>query len=100
MPYIRLTVAKPRPERREEVRRHYEELVAHVAKLPGFIDGWVVLPQDDSGDVGRMTLWESAEAASRAANDPHSMSLHAELQFDVSGNLWDRTFEGYVPKQE
>lgn len=97
MPYIRLTLVRPRPERMEEVRRHYEELVAHVAKLPGFVAGWVVVPHDDSGEIGRMTMWSSQEEANRAANDPHALSLHAELEFDVFGNLWDRSFDGYAP---
>jgi heme-degrading monooxygenase HmoA len=97
VPFARLTLATPRPERMAEVRRHYEELVAHVASLPGFVGGWVLLPSGDEGDVGRLTLWETEADANRAANDPRALSLHAELQFDVSGNLWDRSFQAYVP---
>ncbi len=97
MPYVRLTLAKPRPERVAEVRRHYEELVGYLSTLPGFVAGWVVVPHDDSGEVGRLSMWESQEAANHAANDPRAMSLHAELEFDVFGNMWDRSFDAYVP---
>lgn len=93
MPYLRLTLAQPRPERRDEVRQHYQELVAHVKTLPGCIDAYVLEAHDQSGEVGRISIWENAEAAHRAANDPHAMSLHAELHFDVQGSLWDRSFQ-------
>jgi quinol monooxygenase YgiN len=92
MPYLRLTMAHPRPERRAEVLQHYEELVAHVLTLPGCLAGYVLEAQDQSGEVGRMSLWEDADAAHHAANDPHAMALHAELHFDVQGSLWDRSF--------
>ena len=97
MPFLRLTVATPRPERRAEVFRHFEELVAHVTRLPGCLGGWVVLASDDSGEVGRLTLWETEAHAHQAANDPHALALHAELLFDVMGNLWDRSFRAYGP---
>jgi quinol monooxygenase YgiN len=93
MPYIRLTLARPRPERRAEVRQHYEELVAYVRSLPGCIGGYVLEAKDESSEIGRMSVWEDAEAAHRAANDPHAMALHAELHFDVQGSLWDRSFD-------
>ena len=99
MAYIRLTLASPRPERRAEVREHYEELVRYVKSLPGCLGGYVIEAHDESGDVGRISIWESADAANRAANDPHAMSLHAELHFDVQGSLWDRSFEAIDPPE-
>jgi quinol monooxygenase YgiN len=97
MPYIRLTLVHPRPERRAEVRRHYEELIAYVRTLPGCLAGYVIEPHDESGEVGRISIWESAEAAHHAANDPHALALHAELHFDVQGSLWDRSFDATEP---
>jgi heme-degrading monooxygenase HmoA len=97
MPFIRLTMATPRPERRAEVRRHYEELVAHVAGLPGYLGGWVLESSDDSPEVGRLTMWETEADANHAANDPRALSMHAELHFDVMGQLWDRSFHASTP---
>ena len=96
MSYIRLTLTRPPPGRLAEVRQHYERIVAHVATLPGFVTGWVVVPGHADGEVGRLTVWETAAAANRAANDPHAMALHAQVQFAVSSTLnseWDRSFE-------
>lgn len=97
MAYMRLTLAHPQPARREEVKQHYEELVAYVLTLPGCLGGYVLDSRDQSGEVGRLSIWENAEAAHHAANDPHAMSLHAELHFDVQGALWDRSFEVTAP---
>lgn len=97
MPYIRLSLAKPRPERMQEVRKHYEELVSYVAKMEGCLAAWVMVPHDDSGEIGRMSMWATQADANRAANDPHTMALHSELEFDTSGGVWDRSFDGYTP---
>jgi quinol monooxygenase YgiN len=97
MPYIRLTLAHPRPERRDEVMQHYQELVAYVKSLPGCLGGYVLQSHDQSAELGRISIWENADAAHRAANDPHAMSLHAELHFDVQGSLWDRSFDATEP---
>jgi quinol monooxygenase YgiN len=92
MSYMRITVAHARPERRVEVEQHYRELVQHVRTLPGCLGAYVLVAQDDSGEVGRLSIWEDETAANHAANDPHAMALHAELMFDASGNIWDRSF--------
>src|SRR5215212_10619604 len=46
MSYMRLTLAHPGPERREEVLKHYEELVSYVLTLPGCIGGYVLEAKD------------------------------------------------------
>ena len=91
MSYIRLTLATPPPDRLAEVRQCYEELVAYVATLPGFVTGWVVTSGYGDREVGRLTVWQSEAAAHRAANDPHAMALHAQLRVAVAGQLWDRS---------
>ena len=93
MAYIRLTLATPPPERLDEVRQHYEALVAYVSTLPGFVTGWVVVPGHGGGEVGRLTVWESEAAAHQAATDPHALALHARVQFAAAGRLWDRSFD-------
>ena len=93
MPYVRLAFAHSRPERREEVRQHFEELVRYIRTMPGCLASYVVYPHDETGEIGRMSVWDNLEAANRAANDPHAMSIHSELMFDVHGSIWDRSFE-------
>src|SRR5205085_2351776 len=93
MPYMRLTLTEPRPDLRAEVERHYRELVKYVRTLPGCLGSYVLVGQDAAGEIGRLSIWEDATAANKAANDPHSMALHAELNFDLQGTLWDRSFD-------
>jgi quinol monooxygenase YgiN len=79
MPFVRISVAQPRPEARDEVRRYYQDLIESTSRLPGFVTGYVLESSGNAGDVGRVTVWESQEAANHAANDPHVMSIHARL---------------------
>lgn len=97
MPYVRLTLARPRPEVRSEVIRHYRDLVAHVLTLPGCLSAYVLESHDESHEVGRISIWTSPEAAHQAANDPRAIALHAELHFDLQGSLWDRSFDAFSP---
>lgn len=92
MPYIRLTLTAPPPERVVEVRQCYEDILAHVATFPGYVTGWVVTSGQESTEVGRLTVWDSAEAAHHAAIDHHSLALHAEVQRAAGGQVWDRSF--------
>lgn len=93
MAYIRLTLAKPRPELRAEVERHYRQLVAYVRTLPGCLGAEVLETEDGSGELGRISTWESAAAADHAASDPHALALHAELHNDLQGVFWDHSFK-------
>ena len=92
MSYIRLTMAAPPVARLTEVRALYERIVAHVATLPGYVSGWVVIPGADTDEVGRITVWETPADAHLAANDPLAMALHAQLHNAAGGRLWDRSF--------
>jgi hypothetical protein len=94
---MRVSLAKPRPERLAEVRRHYEELVSYLSKFPGFIEGWVIDSSAGEGETGRMTMWQTEADADHAANDPHVLALQSELRFDLMGQPWDRAFESHKP---
>ena len=92
MAFIRLTLVTPPPDRFAAVQQCYAEIVSYAASLPGFITGWVVVPGQDTGDVGRLTVWQTAAAAHHAATDSHLLALHAQAQFAAGGNSWDCSF--------
>lgn len=94
MPFVRITIARPRPELRARVRDNFRDLLATSAKLPGYLGGYVLESPDSSGEVGRVTIWESHGAANAAANDPHVLAVHSELLFDDRGALQDWDLEG------
>lgn len=89
MPFVRISIAKPRAESRDEIRRYFQDLIESTSHLPGFITGYVLESSASSGDVGRVTIWESQEMANRAANDAHVMAIHSRLIPDNRGHLQD-----------
>lgn len=89
MPIVRISIAKPRPENRDEVRQYFEDLVESTSHLPGFMTGYVLESSASSGEVGRVTIWESQDAANRAAHNARVMAIHSRLIPDNRGNLQD-----------
>ncbi len=94
MPFVRITIARPRPELRARVRDSFHDLLTTSAKFPGYLGGYVLESADASGEVGRVTIWESQSAANAAASDPHVLAVHSELLFDDRGTLQDWDLEG------
>ena len=89
MSFVRITLSRPRPEVRAEVEQHFQDLISSSARLPGFVAGYVLVSPDLSAEVGRVTIWDSQASANHAANDPHIMAVHAELNFDDRGTTQD-----------
>lgn len=87
MPFVRISVTYPRSDVRDEVRRHFEELIYRSQTLPGFVSAYALVSADANGGLGRVTVWDSHEAANRAANDPRIMATHAKLHFDTDGQI-------------
>lgn len=52
----------------------------------------MIAPAVPDGEIGRLTVWQDEAAANHAANDPHAMALHAQVQFATVSDLWDRSF--------
>ena len=92
MPYIRLSVNKPR--RGEEAR--LEELVRKLNDLsaanPGCLQSWVLKPHDDSGEIARIAVYESEEAAESAANNQSFMALRSEIHLITEPGHVERAF--------
>lgn len=89
MLFVRISIMRPRPEVRAEVLAHFQELITASSRLPGFVRGYVLNSSDSSGEVGRVSVWESQEVANRAANDAHIMAVHSELMLDDRGTMQD-----------
>jgi quinol monooxygenase YgiN len=92
MSYVRLSIARPR--RGQEKRLH--EIQAEIARWtrtqPGCKESYLLHPHDDSGEIARMTIYESEEAAEKAAQQDHLMSLRSELNLAAEGDHVERGF--------
>jgi hypothetical protein len=92
--FVRLSLGKPRAESREEAITTEDHLLSHFASLGGFIGGYRL---ENVEYVGRVTLWEDAVAADRAANDAHTMASRSrliQLQLPTEKETLELSFEG------
>ena len=79
MCFVRVSLLVPNALNVGEISRIQRELMAHFASLEGFVDGYYLEAADESGVVGRITIWESPKNADRAATDNHVMALRSSL---------------------
>ena len=90
MAYIRLTVNKPM--RGHEAR--LEELMRKLGALsegqPGFIEGYLLKPKDNSGEIVRVAIYEDEAAAEGLANNQSWMALRSEIHLCVEPGHADR----------
>lgn len=92
MPYIRLSIMKPRrgeEARCEELLRKLDEAAAAHA---GCQVHYLMRPHDDSGEIARLAIYESEESAERTANDTHIMALRSEIHLLVEPGHTERAF--------
>ena len=89
MAFVRITIARPRPEVRNEVQQYFRELIDATSSMPGFVRAYLVESGGASGEVGRVTIWESQDSANRAANDGRVMAIHSRLIPDNPEQIQD-----------
>lgn len=92
MPYVRISLMKPVPGREAEVMELNESLVSFYRSHEGCQVCYLVTAADGSGEVGRLSVWDSERAADRAANDDHSMALRSRLHLLIQPGHQDRSF--------
>ena len=92
MHYVRTSLMTPAEGRDEEVRRLNEELSSFYQAQDGCLQSLMITAADGSGELGRISIWESEEAAEHAATHEHSMSLRSRLHLAVKRGHADRSF--------
>ncbi len=79
MKIVRTTVVRPLPGRERKVAALLDELSAHLAQQPGFIEAYVLGDEEEKDIQGHIRVWSSREAADRAASLVHTIALRAKL---------------------
>jgi quinol monooxygenase YgiN len=92
MPYIRISLMTPAEGKLDEVRRLDEELSTFYQAQDGCLQSFVLTAADGSGELGRMSIWESETTAEHAATLQQSMSLRSRLHLAVKRGHVDRSF--------
>ena len=92
MSYVRISLMKPLARHDLEVTKLNLELVNLYRQQPGCISSQFIRATDDSGEVGRLSFWESESAADAAATGDHSMHLRSRVHLAVRRGYQDRSF--------
>lgn len=95
MPYVRVSIVKPKSGDDAEVRRIMDELIGFFTHQPGYLDGFRIDARDGTGFLGRITVWQDEASADRAAQTDHVLSLRSQLNPVVEeGTHEEHAFEG------
>lgn len=93
MPYIRISLMKPTPGNERDVAAIMDDLVTFYQQQQGFIDGYKLRADDETGEIGRVTVWTSEEAADHVAQLNHVLSQRSALmRFIQDGSHQERGF--------
>lgn len=92
MSYVRISPMTPAQGREEEVRRLNQDLSTFYRAEEGGRDPVVISAADGSGELGRLSVCDSEEAAERAANHQRSMSLRPQLRLATQPGHAERSF--------
>ena len=99
MACLRLTLIEPAPGNEREAQRVMATLDACLARTPGLILSFVT--DAGSGRVGRISLWQSKEAANQVALRDDILALRSHLK-RLSRSTEETLMElksGHVPDQ-
>ncbi|MBI2767823.1 MAG: antibiotic biosynthesis monooxygenase [Chloroflexi bacterium] len=92
MPYIRLSIARPRKgeeQRLEQLMRQLNEL---AAENPACLETFLLRPHDDSGEVARIAVYKDENSAEHAANSDRVLALRSEMHLASEAGHVERAF--------
>lgn len=92
MPYIGIVVMTPVAGRAEEVERVSQEISDYAETLDGCLAAYTAKAMDGSGDLCRISIWESVEKADHGIQSLHAMALRSELNQMIRPDHFDRGF--------
>ena len=74
-----MSLMTARPGKQHDVAAIMDDLVSFYAQQPGYITGYKLKAADETGDIGRVTVWQTGEQADTTAQMNHVMSRRADL---------------------
>lgn len=92
MTYIRLSIAKARPGEEERFQAVMHKLEEATKAEPGCRESYLLEPHDGSGELARVSIYESEQDAEKAANGATIMSLRSEMHLVCAPGHTERAF--------
>jgi quinol monooxygenase YgiN len=96
MPYVRISLMVPRSGRGTRAGQLLDAVAHYCEGQPGFLKGYRLEQSDNSGLIGRVTVWTDERSADAVAQTDRMLALRAALNEVVrKGSHQERGFWAY-----
>jgi hypothetical protein len=96
MPYVRISLMVPKSGRATRAGQLLDAVAHYCEGQPGFIKGYRLEQSDNSGLIGRVTIWTDERSADATAQTDRMLALRAALNEVVrKGSHQERGFWAY-----
>lgn len=92
MPYVRLSIVKPRPGQSAHIQEIMEKLNTYSRSQPGCTLSLLLKPHDNSGEIARMSIYDTEASAEHVANSDHFLALRSEMHLASEPGHVERAF--------
>ncbi len=92
MPYVRISIAKPRRGEEARLREIIERINADASSREGCLETYLLQPHDESGELARLAIYRDEASAEAAASSQSMMALRSEMHLLVEPGHTERAF--------
>lgn len=92
MTYVRISIARPRRGEEQRLEEVMRRLATFAGQQPGCLQSYVLKPNDGSGEIARLAIYENEEAAEQAASSQTVMALRSEMHLVCEPGHTERAF--------
>ena len=93
MAAIRLSIVVPSPGQRQRVEQLLDHLDELLGKNPHYVVGGRFEATDGSGEIGRISVWESEADADHAATDDDVIAIRSQIHMLVQPGHLERLYK-------
>jgi len=90
---IRLSIVVPSPGQRQRVEQLLDHLDERLGKNPHYVVGGRFEATDGSGEIGRISVWESEADADHAATDDDVIAIRSQIHMLVQPGHLERLYK-------
>jgi hypothetical protein len=58
----------------------HEDLLRSFKEMPGYLGGYLIVASDESGRIGRLSIWKTPEDADHASQNAHILAVRSEMR--------------------
>lgn len=92
MPYVRLSIARPRRGDEARLTEIMQQLANEATAHPGCLQSYVMRPHDQSGEIARLAIYADESAAEATAASQHMLALRSQMHLLSEPGHVERAF--------